>query len=67
MAGYKPDIQISTVFLFTSNKILKIDILSTVYDRLKKLKILKLNLRKKDGQEHYMENYKTLWREILNM
>ena len=48
VAGYKANIQESTVFLYTGNRILEIDILKVIsYYSIKNIKYLRINVLKR--------------------
>ena len=68
VAGYKVNIQMSTVLLYTSNKQVEFEIKNTMPFTLvpPKMKYLGVNLTKY-VKDLYEENYKTLMREIKEL
>ena len=65
VAGYKINIQKSVAFLYVSNKLMEREIQKTIPLKItaKRIKYLGINLIK-DIKDLYLENYRTLKKEI---
>ena len=65
IAGYKVNIQKSVAFLYTNNDILEKEYKNIIHFKIapRRIKYLRINLTK-EVKDLYVENYKTLIKEI---
>lgn len=63
VTGYKVSIQKSTLFLYTSYKLVENEIWENIYNSINKLKYWRMKMRT-DMKDLYTENYKTLISKI---